>query len=94
VGSSRHSSHREGQVVCTPLLLLRVHNGSEKSQRLTYHGHTLRVEEDTLVKGIIVGATSSSRSRGRPVRRWMHVAIRDWIGLKINNTAESARDGH
>ena len=50
-------------------------------QKLTYYGHTLRAEGDTLDKDMIVGTTLGSRSIGRLRRRRID-NNEDWTELQ------------
>lgn len=55
---------------------------SLKKRKLTYYGHILRTEGDTLGKDIIVGATPGGRRKGRPrCRYWVKEGQRRLDGL-------------
>jgi len=54
---------------------------SLKKRKLTYYGHILRTEGDTLGKDIIVGATPGGRREGRPRCRYLVKGQRRLDGL-------------
>ena len=64
---------------------------SFKKHKLTYCGHILRTEGDTVEKDITMGATQGEGRKGRPRRPWEKNS-EDWMGWQINAASGLASD--
>jgi len=51
-------------------------------RKLQLFGHICRMDDDTLVKAVLVGMVDGDRTRGRPPRRWVD-DITDWCGCML-----------
>ena len=56
-----------------------------KSQRLAWHGHVNRMEDNKNVKAIMKWNPTDRRSRGRPKTRWKDDVEADLRAMKITN---------
>ena len=51
-------------------------------RKLQLFGHICRMDDDRLVKTVMLGMVDGDRTRGRPPRRWID-DITDWCGCTL-----------
>jgi len=70
---------------------VRPHKVSYKVRRkLQLFGHVWRMDDDRLVKTVMLGMVDGDRTRGRPPRRWVDDII-DWCGCTLPATVHLNR---
>jgi len=59
-------------------------------RKLAYFGHVVRGEG--LEKAVMLGMGGGSKSRGRPIRRWLDEVVKS-AGLSLQHLKEAEMDG-
>ena len=59
--------------------------GTVKSRKLSYYGHVMRKQGNSLEKEIMQGTIPGTRARGRPRMTWMD-NVKTWTGLTLEES--------
>ena len=62
-----------------------------KSRKLSYYGHVMRKQGNSLEKEIMQGTMPGTRARGRPRMTWMD-NVKTWTGLTLEESVRRTED--
>ena len=63
----------------------------QEHRKLNLFGHVCRMNDERLVKHVMLGMVDGTRSRGRPRRCWMD-DVREWCGCGVAEAVRMATD--